>query len=266
MEICEEDTGPETISRFFTLHVAVLLFFGLGLALEIPLFLKVLTPEEFWVTNLIPFLGVIAAVLSCCYYHLIFGMLYAEVTHKLSIIHIVTAILSIIVNIVLIKAFGLLGAFLAALIVQLVQCLMAYRVSGKYYFIPFEWRKILLMSVSMVLIFFLFDQLSFTGLGITRFIDKYFLPLIISICHLINLDQFQDGRIISLLDKKLPFVFEGIIKGISSFLFLISLFAFRVISIEEARKIFASIPFLRRLRKNKYPDKAAALIKTQTIS
>jgi O-antigen/teichoic acid export membrane protein len=214
MEIADTPEGPKTISRMFTQYLAVSLFFGLLLSLEIPLLIKVLTPEEFWVSGMIAFLAVTSRVVFHSYYHFLFGLLYGKATAKISGIQIVSAGTTVAANIVFIKYYGLLGAFMAALLVYGIQCISTYILAQKYYRIEYEWRRIVIMTTSALLLFFLIDCLSLKEFGWDAWMNKNVLPFFSVAFKAFHFDTIKGGRVWLLVNEKFPLVTEGIIKAI----------------------------------------------------
>ena len=167
-EICETKDGPQVMARIFTLQLSFMLFIGLILSVEIPLILKVMAPREFWVPGFFAFLAVISKILFSAYYNLIFGLAYAKLTRTISNIQITAALLSVVLNYLTIRQFGLIAALATSCVVFLVQCILAYYMSDKHYHIPFEWGKIAWLLLITTLLFFGIDSFNLSYLGIAN--------------------------------------------------------------------------------------------------
>ena len=215
MEICNTENGAETITRTVTFHIAMMLFAGLILALEIPLLLKLLTPSEFWVPALIACVAVFSRIIFNVYYHVMFGLLYGQKTFKLSVIQIMTALISIILNVVLIRFWGLFGAFLAVLLVNLFQCIITYYMAQPHYKVMYEWRKIVIMTTSAIALFGLINMVNIQALGFDNVVDR----IIFYISHG-SLDSEWKLKVLGLLQEKALYILEGLLKGVLSLIFI----------------------------------------------
>jgi hypothetical protein len=208
----------------------------------------VLTPEEFWVTGIIAFFAVFSRIALSSYYHFMYGILYEKLTYKISIIQSVAALLSLLMNLVFIKYYGILGAYVAALSVYLCQCILAHIMSRRYYYIPFEWRKIFLMISTAVALFFLINMLPVDRFALTGWLNRNLLPFVTGFIKFSHLDSLKQGQLLILVTEKFPMVIEGVIKAFFSLSFVFSLFLFRIIPKEHVLEIFQTVLLTRRLR------------------
>jgi O-antigen/teichoic acid export membrane protein len=237
LEICEEEGGPQMIAKVFTLQLGLMLFGGLFLSLEMPLWIEILTPNEFWVGRTVAFFAVFSKIALSAYYHFIFGLLYEKVTYKISIIQCLGAVMSILLNIVLIKHYGLLGGFVAGLLVYLFQCIVAHYMSKKYYSIPFEWGKVLQMIMMAVALFFLIDMLSVKGIYLDRMLNRTILPFLTDIAKILGLENIKEGKLLLMFSEKFIVIVEAFIKGLLSLSFLAGLFIFNILSKNVVGKV-----------------------------
>jgi O-antigen/teichoic acid export membrane protein len=167
LEICDQENGSDIIARVFSLQTSLVLFFGLILAVEIPSILKLLTPKEFWVPDFYAILAVLPPILISCYYHFNFGIIYSRVTFEISKIQFISALISCLANYFLIKAFGLLGALVAAVLVYSSQLIITYLYAKKHYFIPYAWSQMAKVFIGFIVLFFLIDTVSITHFDFT---------------------------------------------------------------------------------------------------
>ena len=228
-EICDLKEGSQTMARVFTFQLAIMMFLGLVLSLEIPLILKILTPEEFWLGGMIAFLAVMSRIILASYYHMFFGLLYSKLTYKISIIQFISAALNVLANLVLIKYYGILGAVIASCIVNLIQCVIAYFMSKGYYHIPFEWNRVFQMVLIAVVLFFGIDFISVTKIGISGWLDSTFGPVVVNIIEFFHLHNFKDGKLLLYAVGNIPVIADGCIKLCLSFTFLFGLIFIGVI-------------------------------------
>ncbi|BCA79496.1 oligosaccharide flippase family protein [Desulfuromonas sp. AOP6] len=219
-EICDAPEGPETMARMFSLQLALLLFFGLILSLEIPLLLRVMTPPEFWVGGGIVSLAVVSRILNAAYQQVSFGLIYAKKTFNISVIQGVTATLSIAFNFLLIPRYGILGAVLASCLVALCQCVMAHYMSVGYYPIPFQWGKIAQMTLAAATIYILVGPVSVDSFGLAPWLNQTLKPSVASMMTAMHLDAIKDGKLLLYVTDNIPLVVEGTIKLFLAFSFL----------------------------------------------
>lgn len=223
LEICDTSEGPETISRMFTFQLAMMLFFGLILALEIPLMLRILTPKEFWLSGNIAFIMIMARILSYSYYQLFFGLLYAKETGKISKIQIMASVMDVILNLILIPRFGILGAVITSSITYASQCCVAFILAKGYYRIPFQWKKIFQVSGTCVLLYVVISSFSVVELGIGDRLTRQLAPPLKYLITLIHLDSFREGKFMMYATNNVALLFESVVKLLLSMLFLLAL-------------------------------------------
>ncbi len=142
-----KEKGAESIGRYLTPFI----FLSLGFALFMVLFCEeavfILTPPSFH--------GAVdvAIVLSMYCSLLFFGkvttpqLIYAKKPHILTFLLIPTYLLNIVFNIPFIMRWGAIGAAWATLLARLIAGLIAIKVAQKYYYIKWEYKKILAMFI-----------------------------------------------------------------------------------------------------------------------
>ncbi len=243
LEICDSPEGPETISRMFTLQLAMMLFFGLVLALEIPLMLRILTPKEFWLGSGIAFLMIMARILSYSYYQLYFGLMYAKMTNKMSRIQIISSIMDVVLNLILIPRFGILGAVITSSITYASQCCIAFSMGRGYYTIPFQWNKIAQILLVVILLFIGISMISVDNIGISEQLNQGLTPVVTKVMKGLHLDTIKNGKLLSYAVKDITLLVEALVKLILSLLFLPALVYLHILP----RRLF-SLRVLRRPR------------------
>jgi len=219
-EICDAPEGPETMARMFTLQMASMLFFGVILALEIPLLLRVMTPQEFWLGEGIVLLAVCSRILNAAYQQVNFGLLYAKKTYKITVIQWVTSILSLVLNLWLIGRYGIFGAVLASCLVTASQCLMGHFMSRGYYRIPFQWQTITKMTLAATVLVLAIGQVSFAGFGMSVWLSQSLTPGVVAFMQAVHLDVIKDGKLLLYVTGNIPLVVEGTLKLLLSLFFL----------------------------------------------
>ncbi len=212
-EIADQENGPETLARIYTLVLFVMLFVGLILALEIPLILKILTPEEFWLGGTVAALAVLSRIIVASYYYLYFGLFYAKKTSKISLIQISSTAVSFIMCLLLIKPFGIFGAVVASCLTGIFQCTLSYFLAKPYYFIPFEWNKISTIFLCTALIFcfanfFNIDNHPYLSQWLNEHVQQ---PLVKGMLYL-HMDDIKNGKLVTYISSNIANLFEGAIK------------------------------------------------------
>jgi O-antigen/teichoic acid export membrane protein len=223
MEIADTPEGMRTISRMTTLYLGLSLFLGLFLSLETPLGIKILTPEEFWASGIVALFAVISRIGFNSYFHFYFGLLYGKATAKISVIQAISAVINFAISIFFIKNYGILGAYMAAALVYLIQCIITNFMAQKYYRIEYEWRKIAMMTLSAVILFLLISRFSITALGWDGWLNRRILPFFTEVLRLLHFDTIKGGKVAAILNAKFPLVVECLIKAILSLSFVPSL-------------------------------------------
>lgn len=237
-EVCDLDDGPAIMARVFTYHMAVLLFLALLFSLEIPVVLKLLTPQEFWLSGFVVFFAVMSRVLNAAYYHLLFGLMYAKKTFKMSLIQIGSAAISLVLTVPLIWAYGLMGAVIASLLSGMVQCMIAYVLSTPYYRVPFAWGPVRRMLALTVGLFLGAMNFNLAGTSLADWLHGSVAPWIQRVGTLTNLDHIKGGKALSYLVEGLPLIAEGGIIALYCGLFIVGLVFLKVIPLATARRIF----------------------------
>lgn len=229
-EIAQQADGPATMARIFTLHLALMFFAGLVLALQVPLLLQILTPPEFWVPGVYAYLAVLAVILSASYYHFQFGMSYAKATMQISRVQIYSAILSVLLNLLLIGLFGLPGALIAGCCVYLIQCVLAYRFSRRHFSIPFEWAKIVRIVASATGFFLVCNAVSMAETRAGIWLGQRLPEALTGTLTLLHLQGVRDGKLLAYATNHAPLVLDGVLKLLLSLSFVLVLVLLGVLS------------------------------------
>lgn len=223
-EIADNSDGPMTMGTVYTLQLALMLFFGLVLSLEIPIILRILTPEEFWLSGNIAVLAVLSRILNASFYQFHFGLLYSKKTKIISYIQICTTIVSFLLALILIKPFGILGAVIVSALTNTFQCIIGLYYGNLNYKILYEWKRIAGMFVFAGLLFYLNNKISFSGSEIiSQWLNAIVTQPLDSFMNFFQLDRFRDGKLVSYVLKNIPLLTEGSIKLFLSCIFIVGL-------------------------------------------
>jgi O-antigen/teichoic acid export membrane protein len=210
-EVCDQEDGPEILSKVFTYHMASMMLLALLFSLEIPIILKLMTPEEFWLSGFIVYFAVLSRVFNGAYYHLFFGLLYAKKTWKISVIQWATAIGSLAITIPLIHGYKLLGAVIASYLSGVLQCTIGFFMARRYYKVPYEWAKICGMFVLTTMLFIIAKDFTIEESVFAGWLNLHVAPVIKDVLTLLSLDQVKSGKLLKYLVEGLPVVMDGIL-------------------------------------------------------
>jgi O-antigen/teichoic acid export membrane protein len=219
-EICETQEGPETMARMYTFQLAMMLFLGLVLALEIPLLLRIMTPKEFWVGGSVAFIAVLSRILSASYYQFFFGLLYAKKTSQIAKIQIISSVLDVGLNISLIPLFGLIGAVTASCLVATIQCCMAFFMARVYYPIPFQWNKIIQMLLVAFVLMIVISQVPMDRIAGFKLLAHNLATISEDFIKTLHLDTIRNGKVLNYVVNSMDYIVEALIKFILSLLFI----------------------------------------------
>jgi len=237
-EIADQLDGSNIIARMFTYKIIILMFAGLVLALEIPILLKILTPEEFWLSETVIGLAVLSRIILACYYHVNFGLLYAKKTHLISYVQVASAAINLISCLALIPLFGIMGAVIASCVANFFQCAMAWRKASLFYTIPFEWWKIIKTGLLGLVCFAVLTGLSVERINIVnQWLLGNFSAHLKEWMQMLGVGLIKDGKLLNYLVANISLVFDGIAKLLLAFIFFPGLFFLRVLQIWQIQNV-----------------------------
>lgn len=178
----EKDTR-EQLSKILRLFTSIAILFFVGLSLFAKEILMFLTTPEFYESEEIIIYLVPAILLSQMY---IFGpgTALAKKTKIIMFINIGAAIITILLNWLLIPNFGFKGAALATLLTYSIVFVTHMITSQRYYFIPYQWKNIIIavtLSIPLAISSFYIDF----GL-VTNIIVKTFLIFLLPIIYIVS--------------------------------------------------------------------------------
>jgi O-antigen/teichoic acid export membrane protein len=139
---------------------------------------------------------VLSMIIFGAHRHFDFGILYSKKTKFLAYINIFCAVLHLLGNFLLIQIFGLYGAVFSSIIALTVQAGMLYKISQKFYPIPYQFKR-LLTCMMVAIIVFVLSRLWQTNIIWLNFIIKIILlfSFPFSIYYLKILDKEDRKRI-----------------------------------------------------------------------
>jgi O-antigen/teichoic acid export membrane protein len=141
-EIMNRGDAKEIYSKIFTYYIFLMGYIGLTLSVLIPEILKMMVSPDFIRAKEIVPLVVLSMIIFGCHYHFDFGILHAKKTKLLAYISILCGLAQIALNIIFIRAYGLLGAVSSSIIALGLQAFLLYLVSERLYRIEYDFRRI----------------------------------------------------------------------------------------------------------------------------
>lgn len=145
--------------RFYSKIITYSVYVGMILTLGISFFgleiIKVLSrnPDYWLANNAIPVLS-FSLLFGMVRYYIAHFLSIAKRTRQIALITIFVAIVNLGINLLLIPRYSYMGAAFATLFAQLLFLLLMYYYGQKYYYIPYEIRKnLLVLAIGAVMIF-----------------------------------------------------------------------------------------------------------------
>ena len=201
IEIADQENAPHIIGEMFTNYIFFMIFGALTMFVAIPYVIVILTPKEFWFAIRIAKIEIITTVLAGITTYMLFGLIYKKRTKEIALIRSICALVKIALSYSFIQFWGLRGAALSALLVEIIILLLIFCKSQNAYKIELEYRKILFLIIIAITINFTIAQIDFKTFSPALFFnDKFLHPLSLGISSS-PVGVWKDGKIISLLIK-----------------------------------------------------------------
>jgi O-antigen/teichoic acid export membrane protein len=154
----KEPDAKKLFAKVFTYYVlgAMCIFlpvsFFIGDIVRMHIFGKQFFPPVYWPgVSIVPWV-LLAYVFTGAYTVFVVGVYLEKKTKYLPLVTGAGALLNVIANFILIPKIGILGAALATLLSYIVMASGMYIASQKFYYVTYEWKRIIrLVSVSAVI-------------------------------------------------------------------------------------------------------------------
>lgn len=145
-EIAQKGGSDQIHGRVFFFFNLVLIFCALGISLFCYDLFRIMSAPEFWDAYQVVPLIMIAYTIQGWTTFGNFGILYHEKTHYIAKASFAAVIVALILNVVLISAFGVYGAAVATIIAFLVRFFIVYYFSQRLYPLSLPWIKVSIMA------------------------------------------------------------------------------------------------------------------------
>lgn len=153
----DKPNGPVLLSRVLTLFTLACVLVALGVSVFAPIVLPYVTGEQFADAFALVPLACLAAVFYSISGLVDAGILIAKKTQYKPIIFGMAAAVSVAANVVLVPIFGMWGAAVAAVASMITLVLVNLHYSNKFYRLPIEWRRLVLVFAGAIATYVLCD-------------------------------------------------------------------------------------------------------------
>jgi len=173
----EEDT-PRKISKIFNIFIILSLMIYLGSILFSKEIVELLTTSNYYRSS--KFVSFLVLVILISNIYIFFpGLNIVKKTKSLALLNFFGAIVNTILNYYLVRIYGLFGIVYATLAGLFLVLIVRVVWSNKYYPIPYEWKKIIIVFASISLIGYLVNKLGSEFSFLNLLILKIFVFLVV---------------------------------------------------------------------------------------
>jgi len=167
---------PETFAKLTKYYLAIVVLIAFTLSLFSKEIIMLLTTKSYYRSHEIIPIIVLGYVFVGIYMMLTNQIFYKEKTHYILFITPVSATISIILNFLLVPKYGMYGAAFATMLSFGIFAFITYLFSNKVFPIPYEKKKIAMLIVLGIVLFFI--QKYFLS-------NSYFIDIIIKLFSLV---------------------------------------------------------------------------------
>lgn len=167
-EIAKTTDAAKVFGRIFTYYCGVIIFAALGISVFSDEVISIMAPSEYQGAAPVVSLIVLSYVLYGMANFVQLGIMVTNKTKYAAYIHLATAGINILLNIILISNFGIIGAAISTALTFLCLAIVTFIVSQKIYPVQLEYRRVFVLCAFSLIIFTL-----------SMFVN---MPLFISMC------------------------------------------------------------------------------------
>jgi O-antigen/teichoic acid export membrane protein len=160
-EIYKQPDAQRIFGRIFTYLVVALVFVALGMALFIDDFVKLMADKPFWRASEIVPLILVAYVFQGFYYFFQVGLYIKDRTKHVGAVIFGTSFATLALQYLLIRQMGSMGAAAAAIGSYFTMSVLMFVVSQRFYRISYETRRVLVLFVAALGIYFIHGTVDF---------------------------------------------------------------------------------------------------------
>jgi len=185
--IAKEENAKATFSRLLTYFLLFLIFIGMALSIFAREMLITVTTESFVQGYKIVPLIVISYIFYGIYFYTAIGIQIKKKTIYMPIIIGIASLINLFLNYLLIPDYGMMGAAIATTICYALLGITSCLVSLRFYWIDYDYRrilKIITISVCIVILGFYINKFEFTFLTvILKLLLMLIFPLALFMIH-----------------------------------------------------------------------------------
>jgi O-antigen/teichoic acid export membrane protein len=163
-ELYKHQDSERVFGIIFTYFLLVMYFAGLGVSILTREILMIMSDPKFWPAYKIVPIIVIATTIFTFHYHFNMGILISKKTKYLAYINFSNGVLILLLNVLLIRKYGVYGAAIAALLAYIYKVTLTYYFASKYYKIYFEFGRIAKLTVVAIMVYIVSLYITFSSL------------------------------------------------------------------------------------------------------
>jgi O-antigen/teichoic acid export membrane protein len=195
-EIAKSDSAPETVGRLFTYYALVMIAAALGIGLFADEAISLMAPSAYKGASTVVPIIVLGYVLYGMANYLTTGIMITYKTKYAAYIQLSCAAINVLLNILLIRTFGVYGAAMATFLTFLVMAVLTFAISQRLYPISFEYGRVSALFVIPLFLFALatlFDFPLVTSLAYKSALMIAF-PVILILGRFFSDDEINEGK------------------------------------------------------------------------
>ena len=176
LEMFKKGNSEEVFCRIFTYYTFVLIMGGLIISVLSREIVYLMADEAYWDSYKIIPLITLAHIVFSFFYHFNVGIMVEKKTKFFAYINIINAIINLILNYFLIRAYGIWGAGFATFISYFLRTALCYYYSNKLHKIHVEWVRVLVLIGGGIAYYYAIDFIHIKNIFISAPL-KVFLAL-----------------------------------------------------------------------------------------
>lgn len=191
-----QNAPKEIFAQVATYFAGMMIFTGLGISIFVQDLIQVISPAEYWdAAHYVP-------AVTLCYiiyamdHHVGFGILIAKKTEYWTMVNLSMGAINIGLNFLLIPAYGVWGAVGATFISLTFKVTCLYLIGKRFYYIPFEWPRLVFMIVTAILFFFCRRFININNFIVALLYDSLLCTLYPVQLWIFNIINYQEKQMV----------------------------------------------------------------------
>jgi O-antigen/teichoic acid export membrane protein len=195
-EIAKQADAASIYARVFTYFTSLLMMAALGISVFIEDAIGLIAPESYaGAAGVVPII-VLAYVFMGLANYVALGIMLSFRTQSMAYIQVPIAGLNIVLNIALIKLYGIMGASITALLTYGLMLVFTFWVSQRLYPIAYEYRRLAILFGTALVLYFVSRTVSGPWIWQALFHSATVLslPFILRFLHFFTRDEIATAR------------------------------------------------------------------------